>query len=147
VKLLLDSSVWIEHLRRGILGPLLPRLRGRHQMWMDALVAAELIAGCRSRRERRVVAALIAPFSRAGRLRAASAADLSEAGRALSMLRERGVELRRPPSALLDAAIAVTAVRLGALFVTENARDFDKLARVLPLRWETVAALRTQLSA
>jgi predicted nucleic acid-binding protein len=145
VRLILDTNVWIEHLRRDVLTPLLPGLRGRFQLSMDALVAAELLAGCRLRRERQLVDGLIAPFERAGRLQAPTAAELAEAGRALSKLRERGVALSNPAGALIDATIAVTTVRSGALLVTDNARDFEKLASVLPLRWETLVALRGQL--
>jgi predicted nucleic acid-binding protein len=37
---------------------------------------------------------------------------------------------------LLDALIAVVAVRDGALLVTTNIGDFERLAEVLPLRVE-----------
>lgn len=141
MKLLFDTSVWIEHLRRDALTPLLPLLRGSYQLWMDALVAAELIAGCRSPKERRVVDSLIAPFTRADRVRAATSRDIADAGRALSKLRQRGVTLANPAGALIDAIIALSAARLGALFVTEDARDFEKLATALPLRWEALSAL------
>lgn len=147
MKLVFDSSVWIEHLRRNVLTPVLPRLRGKYQLSMDALVAGELIAGCRSRAERRVVDALLAPFIRAARVRAATADDVREAGRALSKLRERGAGLSHPAGALIDSTIAITAVRMGALLVTENARDFEKLATVLPLRWETLSALWQRIEA
>jgi predicted nucleic acid-binding protein len=145
VKLVFDSSVWIEHLRRDALASLLPRLRGKYQLWMDAHVSAELLAGCRSRTERRVVDSLIAPFARAGRLRGATSTEMADGGRALSKLRERGLELANPAGALIDAAIAVTASRMGALLVTENARDFQKLSRVLPLHWETLAEFSARL--
>lgn len=141
MKLLFDTSVWIEHLRRDALSPLLPRLRGTYQLWMEALVAGELIAGCRSAKERRIVDALLAPFDRAGRVRAATGRDIAEAGRALSTLRQRGVTLVNPAGALIDSIIALSAIRLGALLVTDNARDFAKLATARPLRWETLSAL------
>jgi len=112
---------------------------------MDALVSGELIAGCRSRKERSVVVALIAPFVRADRIRSATATEIQDAGRALSKLRERGVAVSNPAGALIDATIAVSALRIGALLVTENTRDFEKLAAVLPLHWETLAALSARL--
>jgi predicted nucleic acid-binding protein len=139
--------VWIEHLRQDALAKVLPLLRGKYQLWMDALVAAELLAGCRSRQERRVVEALLAPFARTTRVRAPTAAELAEAGRAISKLRERGLALRKPAGALIDAAIAVAAARDGALLVSENVSDFAKLSTVLPLRWETLASLSARLGA
>lgn len=145
MKLVFDTNVWIEHLRRNALASLLTSLRGKYQLSMDALVAGELIAGCRSRKERNIVSALLTPFSRANRVRAATAADLADAGRALSKLRERGATLSNPAGTLIDATIAVGAVRMGALLVSENVRDFEKLATVLPLRWETRSALFSRL--
>ena len=139
MKLLLDSSVWIGILRGDRLPEALARIRGRHQLWMDAFVAAELFAGCRSRSERKQVSILVAPFARAARLRAATANDMIGAGRALSMLRQRGIQLANPAGALIDAGIAIGAVRLGALLVTDNVRDFRKLSAVLPLSWTTRA--------
>ncbi len=121
-------------------------LRGRYHLWMDAIVAAELIAGCRSRTERRIVDGLTAPFARAERVRTATAAELDAAGRALSKLRERAVSLKNPAGALLDATIAVNASRAGALLVSENVRDFEKLATVVPLRFEPIASFAERLA-
>jgi predicted nucleic acid-binding protein len=147
VKLIFDSNVWIEHLRRDALASLLPLLRGKYQLLMDALVAGELIAGCRSRKERRVVESLLGAFTRTERVRASSALEITDAGRALSKLREDGIALANSGGALIDAIIAVGALRSGALLVSENARDFDKLATVLPIRWETLSAFRFRLGA
>jgi predicted nucleic acid-binding protein len=147
VKLIFDTNVWIDHLRGDALAPLLPQLRGKYQLWMDALVAAELRAGCRSPSERRVVDGLLAPFAGAGRVRAASGEELADAGRALSKLRQRGTLASGGAGALIDAAIAVVALRLGALLVTANARDFAKLATVLPFHWEPLHAFAARMSA
>jgi predicted nucleic acid-binding protein len=147
VKLILDSSVWIEHLRYNALQPLWPRIRTRYQHWMHALVAGELLAGCRSSADRSEVDDTISPFSRVGRVVTASAAEIVHGGRTLSRLRERGISLANPAGALLDATIAVTTARLGALLVTENARDFEKLAKLMPLRWETLSEFAARTSA
>ena len=147
MKLLFDTSVWVDHLRHDALAPLLPLLRGRYQLSMEAIVAGELLAGCRSRIERRVVEGLIAPFRKAGRLVAVTADDFGDAGRGLSRLRESGATLKNPGGALLDAAIAVVSVRLDALLVSQNEGDFRKLATVLPLRFETLAELAGRLAS
>ena len=147
MKLIFDTNVWIEHLRHDSLAPLLPLLRGKYQLSMDALVAGELIAGCRSRKERKIVDAVLAPFKRADRIRAATAVDIADAGRALSKLREKGATLSNPAGVLIDATIAVAAARLGALLVSENTRDFEKLATMLPVRWETLSTLSSRLGA
>jgi len=142
VNLVFDSNVWIEHVRANALADLLPLVRAKYQLRMDALVAAELAAGCRSARDRRKLDALLDPFVRTRRVRAPTAMDLAVAGGALSKLRERGISLGHAAAALIDAAIAVNTVRIGALLVTSNVKDFKKLAEVLPLSWTTVDELR-----
>lgn len=100
---------------------------------MDSVVAAELLAGCRTRRERRLVAGLIAPFERAGRIVSPNHRDFSRAAEALSRLRAAGVTLKNPGGALLDALQAADAVRIGAVLVTLNMSDFGKLAGQMPV--------------
>ena len=147
MKLLLDSSVWVEHLRHGVLDSLLEGLRGRFTLCMDAVVASELRAGCRSKQERRVVGRLCAPHERSGRLLCPSQHDFERAALALSRLRERG----RPPSgskgALLDALIAAVAARDGALLVTHNVSDFTALASEIPVRIESFELFQQRLRA
>jgi predicted nucleic acid-binding protein len=138
VKLLFDTSVWIEHLRAGALVPVIPALRGKFILWLDAVSAAELAAGCRSKRERDGVARLLSPFEKAGRVATPEAGDYTRAATALSRLREEGKTLKQPGGALLDALISAVGVRLGALVVTINVRDFAMLASVLPLRVESM---------
>lgn len=136
MRLRLDASIWIEHLRRAVLDDLIGEIRGRFVLAMDATVAAELRAGCRSKRERAVVARLIGPYERSGRLRCPVRSDFARASLALSRLRERGLLPSGSRSALLDALIAAVAVHDGALLVTNNLGDFSKLAMVMPLRVE-----------
>lgn len=111
----------------------MPQVRGRYFLWLDSVAAAELIAGCSTRRARRVVSGLIAPFERAGRVVIPAQRDFVRAAEALSKLRGAGLSLKNPGAALLDALQAANAVRIGALLVTENVSDFRKLGRVLPL--------------
>jgi predicted nucleic acid-binding protein len=42
VKLLFDTSVWVEHLRHDALDRIFPGVRGRFVLWFDAVSAAEL---------------------------------------------------------------------------------------------------------
>ena len=145
MKLLLDTSVWVEHLRNAALDGLVEVLRGRFVLCMDAVVASELRAGCRSKQERRVVARLCSPHERLGRLLCPASRDFESAALALSRLRERG----RPPSgskaALLDALIAAVAAREGALLVTHNLSDFTRLASEIPVRVESFAVFQQRL--
>jgi len=132
VKLLFDSSVWIDHLRGGSLDVVIPALRGRFSLWMDSVVLAELLAGCRDKRERRAVEHLLAPFERSGRVASPLHADFRRAASALSSLRARGKTLASPGGALLDALIMAVARRIGAMVVSTNVRDFEALASRIP---------------
>jgi predicted nucleic acid-binding protein len=120
-------------------------IRGRFLLAMDSVAAAELRAGCRSKRERTIVARLLRPYERAGRLLCLVRGDFERASLALSRLRERGRLPSGSRSALLDALIAAMAVRDGALLVTNNLTDFSKLAEVMPLRVEGFVSFTRRL--
>lgn len=145
MKVLFDTSVWVEHLRHDLLSQVIPALRGKLALWFDAVSAAELRAGCRSKSERDVVARLLTPFEKAERVAIPLEGDYVRAATALSRLREDGMALKQPGGALLDALIAAVAVRLGALVVTFNIADFQKLSRVLPVQVETMGDLARRL--
>jgi predicted nucleic acid-binding protein len=133
MNLLFDTSVWIEDLRHGGLRFILPHIRGRYFLWMDSVAAGELLAGCTTRPQRRIVDRLLSPFERAGRLISPAPRDFRRAGEALSKLRGSGVTLKNPGGALLDALQAADAARIGATLVTANPSDFIRLARYLPV--------------
>ena len=141
MNLLFDTSIWVDHFRRGVLEDVIPRLRGKFVLWFDAITGAELLAGCRSKEERRVVAEVLRPFEKAERLAVPIAADFRRAATALSKLRERGHTLKKPGSALLDALIASVAHRKGALLVTSNETDFEMLRSQLPFAQHDLPAL------
>jgi predicted nucleic acid-binding protein len=145
VKLVFDTSVWVDHLRTGSLTAIMPSLRGRYALTMDSIVTAELLAGCRSKRERGTVAKLCAPFERAGRVLHPEPGDFRRAAVSLSRLREAGKTLKNPGAALLDGLIAAVASRQGALLVTINATDFKLLSAHLPLHWQAFEEFRAAL--
>lgn len=142
MKLVFDASVWVDHLRTGSLTALMPSLRGRYALTIDSVVTAELLAGCRSRRERSAVGKLCAPFERAGRVLHPEPGDFRRAAVALSRLRQTGKTLKNPGAALLDGLIAAVASREGALLVSINATDFKLLAAHLPLHWQAFEEFR-----
>jgi predicted nucleic acid-binding protein len=145
VKLILDTSVWVDHLRTGALTEVIPQLRGRFSLSMESVARAELLGGCRSKRERLVVEKLVAPFERAGRILHPDASDFRRAATAISRLRESGKTLKNSGAALLDALIAAVACREGALLVTSNDGDFELLALKMPLRWESFSEFRSSV--
>jgi len=133
--------LWVAHLRSGALDVVVPALRGRFWLWFDSVSVAELLAGARSKGERNVVAKLIRPFEKAGRIAHPEPSDFRRAGLALGRLRQRGRTLKNPGAALLDGLIGAVCARIGALLVTANLRDFESLARELPFHVKALDAL------
>jgi predicted nucleic acid-binding protein len=102
-----------------------------HRTILTAVVAAELYAGTRDRREKRTLDELCRAHNALGHFSSPSAAAWVETG----------ILLRRARSAsgqidflnhFRDLLIAVEAVRARATLVTENARDF--------VRWRSLLA-------
>lgn len=145
MNLLFDTSVWIDDLRHGVLRFILPQVRGKYFLWLDSVAWAELLAGCSTRRHRRIIEGLISPFERAGRIVSANHRDYRRAGDALSTLRGAGLTLKNPGAALLDALQAADAVRIGALLVTANISAFKKLAQVIPVSVQSFDDFRNTL--
>ena len=145
MKLLLDTSVWVDHLRHGALDAVMPAVRGRFLLCLDVVAASELMAGCRTKKERRVITRLCEPHVRTGRLLSPTLGDFERAAIALSKLREKGRLPSGSKSALLDALIAQLAARDGALLVTNNVSDFVALSTVVPVRVESFDAFRRRV--
>lgn len=100
---------------------------------VSSVVAAELRAGARSVRDRRIVEdRLLGPFARNDRILTPSAAAWDALGRTLATLRDRdGLALAQVNrSFAFDVLIAFTCREHGALLVTANARDMTRIRRI-----------------
>lgn len=100
---------------------------------LSSVVAAELRAGARSVRDRRIIEdRLLGPFARHERILAPSAAAWDALGRTLAALRDRdGLALAQVPrSFAFDVLLAFTCREHGAALVTANARDMARIRRV-----------------
>jgi predicted nucleic acid-binding protein len=137
--IILDTSVYIEALRRGPnAAAILRGLSGEAPIWLSAVVLEELYAGARGS-ERRVVDRLGRDFERARRLLVPDLDDWRQTGLLLSNLAERyGYEHIGRGRLTNDALIAIGATRQGLTLLTANRRDFARLAEFCPLRWEVV---------
>jgi predicted nucleic acid-binding protein len=134
---LLDTSVYITALRAGrdaILA--LRRLTPLSPLWLSAVVLEELYVGI-SGRDRRVIARLERDFERLRRIVVPNLNDWSQAGRVLARFAsEYGYEEIGKGRLTNDALIATSAARLGITVITANQRDFARLARFRPFRFE-----------
>lgn len=123
MRVLPDTSIWVEYLRRGASGPAgeLDALLERDSVLICGPVLAELLAGSPlERREELWLALGSLPW-----------ADLDHA--AWRQVGELAGELRRTgvTVALTDLVIAVACVRAEATLWTTD-RDFERIGRALP---------------
>lgn len=130
--IVVDSSAWIEHLRRtGSPAHLAVRLllHERRRIAVTELVVMELLAGARRPAE---TAAGLRGYTM---LPLRGLADFEHAAALYRTCRAAGETIRE----LADCLVAVPAIRAGASVLHAD-RDFDILARHTPLRVEPLPA-------
>jgi len=102
-------------------------------LWLSAVVAAELRAGARSARARQALERqVLAAYVRRGRVLAPSAAAWDALGTTLATLGAReGLDVGRAPrSFAFDILLAYSCREAGAVLVSANARDMQRIASV-----------------
>ncbi len=134
---LLDSSIYIRALRAG--QEAVDALRwdfAQARVWLSAVVLAELYAGA-GRRDRRPVETLEREFDRLRRILVPNLLDWTRTGQILAKLSsEQGFEKIGRQRLTNDSLIAMSAGRQGITIITANQRDFARLARFRPFRYE-----------
>ncbi|HEX8454957.1 MAG TPA: PIN domain-containing protein [Longimicrobium sp.] len=101
-------------------------------LWLSAVVAAELRAGARTARARRVLERqVLGPYLRRGRVLTPSAASWEALGTVLATLATReGLDLKQVPrSFVFDVLIAHNCREAGAVLVSANVRDMERIRR------------------
>ncbi|HEY0152936.1 MAG TPA: PIN domain-containing protein [Longimicrobium sp.] len=102
-------------------------------LWLSAVVAAELRAGARTARARRVLERqVLGPYLRRGRVLTPSAAGWEALGTVLATLATReGLDLKQVPrSFVFDVLIAHSCREAGAVLISANVRDMERIRRV-----------------
>ena len=134
-KYVLDSNCFIDGSRDA---QALTRLT-RFSSWsapglfLSSVVASELRAGAGSAKQRKKLEEdVLGPFVRRGRVITPSAAAWDALGLTLARLREKeGLELARVPrSFAFDILLAYSCREIGAVLVTANVRDMERIRRV-----------------
>ena len=131
----LDTNVYIDALRNRDELAVLKRflLRVGQRICLAGIVVLELRAGAVTPEHQQALEALVVPHMAREQVIGVSFAACLEAGRALAALAttER-VRLATAPTSLTnDALLAASCREAGALLVTNNHRDFARLARHL----------------
>ena len=116
---------------------MLERWRNDSPIWLSSVVLEELYAGA-GPSGYRIIEKLERDFERARRVLVPNLNDWTDTGRILSRLAHRfGFELVGRGRLTNDALIATSAARAGIKLLTENQRDFARLAEFCALQWES----------
>ena len=103
--------------------------------YLSVVVAQELRAGARSAIDRRKLERhVLGPFARTGRVLTPSTQTWHDAGDLLSdLVRRDGLELARMTKAFgNDILLALSCREAGVVLVTDNTRDFARIATLAP---------------
>jgi len=123
-KVVLDTSVYIDWLNRGLHDELL--LGQGYVRYLSAVVAMELRVGAATRPAQRAIEQLVRAYRASRRMVAPGSQVFDSAADILRRLMRDGHEIRRA-SLVNDVLIALTARSLGATVVSANASDFEAI--------------------
>lgn len=134
-KYVLDTNLFIDAYRDPMANEALQRF---HYLfapfeYLSAVVAQELLAGVRSPADQQALERhVLRPFTRRDRLVSPSVRVWRESGTVLADLaRSEGLELARVSKAFgNDILLALSCRENGMILVTDNRRDFERIARV-----------------
>lgn len=134
MKVVYDTGLYIDLLRSSSRLELFTARE--HTRYLPAVVMMELLAGVRNPRQKRIVDSLIAPYSKAGRIVSLNAPLHYKAGETLAASFRQGWQIRS--GYINDVLIALSAFSCGAVLYTGNRRDFQQIAKTVPVRLEFV---------
>lgn len=128
LKLLLDTSIYIPFINKGISTPILDAGPERSLLFMCVVVLEELYAGAHDPASVKLLDKLYDVFVSANRLVVPDGQDWRKAGKIIAQLeRKYGFEEKYLARISHDILIALCARRIGATVVTNNAKDFLRI--------------------
>lgn len=135
-QVLVDTSVWIEHLR-GRQGAAVAELtrwlaEDADRILVNEIVATELLHGVRTATDATPLQAALDKLAQADPIRRD---DWLLSARVYRSCRSAGLTIRSP----MDCLLASHAIRLGVAVLAID-RDFEAIATCTPLRLHTIAA-------
>jgi predicted nucleic acid-binding protein len=139
-KFALDSNCYIDASRDAAALKALQEFAARAApgLYVSSVVAAELLGGVRSARDRKVLEdRVLGPFMRHGRIFAPSVAAWDALGSTLAFLRSHeGLQLSQVPrSFAFDVLLAYSCRENGVVLVTSNGRDMERISRVFAFEY------------
>lgn len=139
-KYVLDTNCFIGASRDETAAAALTEFSARAApfLYLSSVVATELTAGALNLEVRRTIEKqVLGPYRRRGRVVTPSKASWEILGSTLSELMwNEGLELRRMPrSFMLDVLIAHSCRENGAVLISSNTRDFQRISRIFVFEW------------
>ena len=135
VKLILDTSIYIPFINRGIAHPIIESHHGRPLIYMSAVVLEELYAGALDIHSVKLLDKMYDTFSGMNRLIIPDAVDWQKTGKVIAQLGNKYCFERLYLSRLTnDVLIAATARKMGAVVATNNIKDFLRIQEYIDFK-------------
>jgi hypothetical protein len=128
VKVIFDTSIYIPFINQGIEYPSTELNIGKPVYYMSAVVIEELYAGAFDNASIKLLDRMYDTFESLGRLAVPDASGWQKAGKIIARLSQKyGFEDKYLAKITNDVLIALSARQIGAIVVTNNARDFLRI--------------------
>jgi predicted nucleic acid-binding protein len=136
-KYVLDANLFIRGFREPLANLELQKFHALFAPfeYFSAIVAQELRSGTRSPADRRALERwVLAPFARRNRILVPTEKAWQDSGDVLAeMARREGLEINKVTKSFgNDILLALSCREAGMILVTENIRDFKRIAQVAP---------------
>lgn len=127
-KIILDTSVYIPFINRGISYPTAELTIGKPLLYMSAVVIEELYAGALDKVSVKLLDKMYKTFESLRRLITPSASDWQKGWQIIAKLGNKyGFEGRFLARIQNDVLLALSVRQIGAFLVTNNTRDFLRI--------------------
>lgn len=139
-KFVLDSNLFIKGFREPLANLELQKFHIQFAPfeYLSVIVAQELRSGIKSQSERRLLEKhVLEPFARLGRILTPTAKAWQESGDILAELaKSEGMEISKVSKSFgNDILLALSCRESGMVLVTDNLRDFKRIARHAPFEF------------
>jgi len=132
VKVLVDTSIYIPFINKGVSNPVLEAGIEKPMLYMSAVVMEELYAGAQDLPTVRLLDRMYETYEKLGRFVVPSTSDWQKAGKIVSKLGKKyGFEHRYLTRMQNDTLIALCARQIGSYLVTRNTTDFLRIKEFL----------------
>jgi len=129
-KVLLDTNVFVDYLRADLHADWVFGGISHTMRFLSSVVLLELTLGADTARRKRAVERVIAAFPRSRHI-APAPLLFEHAGRLFRSLHGSGAEVIDRLGPMNDILIALSAREIGATLITNNLKEFDRIARHL----------------